>query len=435
MNLRNLPITAALVWSLAALPGGTARLWAADPTEDGLRSPDPRVRLNAVKALGRQGAQARPSWPVLKELARRDADEKVRRAAAAALVAGYLGDLKAADERQRRQAVNGLVALGSPARAALPQLNEVAGHDPSTEVRQLAARVVARLTPAAPAGQTAPTPAAPTPATPLSEVTVPKTAESAALAQATLERVVAQYPLVWGREIGAFQARYTVTVDGAPAGTLDASSALPGRALVVEVRGAPDAAASADLKRIGERMLSGLVSIQLALLPDKPLHAVRIGDWTYIDASDATPVAGAASVLVTVAADLHELRSLIRYRDGSSAETILGLRPFEGGLELANLVTALAADGEVRRGESYSYRNSRRFGPVFPETVTVQDYIVRGPIWTFNLAEAAFDRAGSLRSRQEAAEEAEGEAEQINQDLNQMILDAVRRKIEQRPDR
>lgn len=374
-----------------------------------LKSSDRVVRAQAVKALGRMGPQARGAWPALKDLAHKDPDAQIQRAATAALVAGSIRDLESPDAGLRLKAVKTLATLGPQARAAIPVLTRAAtGGDPDEAVGRMAVRVLgllARVAPTALMTRAADAEAlAPPP-------TIEKTAAAAALGKKTLAQVIDRYPLVWGREIGSFEVRYSVAMDSVSAGTLEVASSLPTRGLNLRALGVQEDFVASNHERIGRLMFGSLISIPLALNdPDQPLYAARVGAKVFIDATAAAPTDRTERVLITVAEDLHELRNLVVYRDGTSMETVLELAPVDGQYQLASMVILywvrgqLWVRGDLADREDFQYRYSRRFGPLFPETVTVTAHGGPEPAtFVFTLQGAAFHTEGSLRALDDRA--------------------------------
>ncbi|WP_295437875.1 HEAT repeat domain-containing protein [uncultured Thiodictyon sp.] len=374
-----------------------------------LKSSDRVVRAQAVKALGRMGPQARGAWPALKDLAHKDPDAQIQRAATAALVAGSIRDLESPDAGLRLRAVKALATLGPQARATIPVLTRAAtGGDPDEAVGRLAVRVLGLLARVAPTEVMARAAGAEALAPP---PTIEKTAAAAALGKKTLAQVIDRYPLVWGREIGSFEVRYSVAMDSVSAGTLNVASSLPTRGLNLRALGVQEDFVASNHERIGRLMFGSLISIPLALNdPDQPLYAARVGAKVFIDATAAAPTDRTERVLITVAEDLHELRNLVVYGDGTSMETVMELALVEGQSQLASMVILywvrgqLWVRGELADREDFQYRYSRRFGPVFPETVTVTEHGGPEPAtFVFTLQGATFHTEGSLRALDDRA--------------------------------
>ncbi|MCY1036665.1 HEAT repeat domain-containing protein [Corallococcus sp. BB11-1] len=116
-----------------------------------LKSSDPELRMNAVRAMEAMGAGARSQAPQLAALLKNPGPEDLRRAAAEALAA-MKGDaraqapvlaplLKDPEDEVRRAVAEALVAMGPGAREQVPVLVELL-KDPDADVRAASARVL-----------------------------------------------------------------------------------------------------------------------------------------------------------------------------------------------------------------------------------------------------------------------------------------------------
>jgi HEAT repeat protein len=110
-----------------------------------LRDYDPNVRLLAARALRAYPAEANAVLPALRESVARDPDPDVKRVAADSIqlvvsqeVARLVGLLKDRDDNVRVLAAKALGKMGSPAREAVPALQEAAAKDPDPDVQCVA---------------------------------------------------------------------------------------------------------------------------------------------------------------------------------------------------------------------------------------------------------------------------------------------------------